>query len=274
MLLGPAPLFRLRGRERQVLVVKAEQARARCRRWGRRSSESPAERRAPASTSASTSIRSRRSLGSAELDQAPLLLKSTTWRKTKRDLPTPSPRISTPRSRPSRPSSIRRSAHDATRRCATSASSATRCCAPRRCPSSASTQSSPRRPSAWGELMHDALGVGLAATQLGVLHRLLVYKAYLDDPLTVLVNPKIEWASEEREVAEEGCLSLPGIHVEVERHVAVRVSAKDEHGRRPGGRGRGSGCPHHPARDRSPRRCADPRSHLTSGSQGGDAQAA
>lgn len=81
-----------------------------------------------------------------------------------------------------------------------------------------------------GRLMHDALGVGLAATQVGILHRLLVYKAYLDDPLTVLVNPKIEWTSEEREIAEEGCLSLPGIHVEVERHVAVRVSAKDEHG--------------------------------------------
>jgi peptide deformylase len=81
-----------------------------------------------------------------------------------------------------------------------------------------------------GRLMHDALGVGLAATQVGVLHRLLVYKAYLDDPLTVLVNPSIEWASEEMEIAEEGCLSLPGIHVEVERHAAVRVSAKDEHG--------------------------------------------
>ena len=81
-----------------------------------------------------------------------------------------------------------------------------------------------------GRLMQDALGVGLAATQVGVLHRLLVYKAYVDDPLTVLVNPKIEWASEERETAEEGCLSLPGIHVEVERHAAVRVSAKDEWG--------------------------------------------
>ena len=68
-----------------------------------------------------------------------------------------------------------------------------------------------------GELMHDALGVGLAATQLGVLHRMLVYKAYADDPLTVLVNPEIEWASEELEAGEEGCLSLPGVHVEVER---------------------------------------------------------
>ena len=81
-----------------------------------------------------------------------------------------------------------------------------------------------------GTLMHDALGVGLAATQLGVLHRVLVYRAYVDDPLTALVNPVIEWRSEEQEAAEEGCLSLPGVHVEVERAASVRVSAQDEHG--------------------------------------------
>jgi peptide deformylase len=81
-----------------------------------------------------------------------------------------------------------------------------------------------------GELMHDALGVGLAATQLGVLHRVLVYRAYPEDPLTALVNPVIEWTSEEREPAEEGCLSLPGVHVEVERPARVRVQARDEHG--------------------------------------------
>ena len=68
-----------------------------------------------------------------------------------------------------------------------------------------------------GELMHDALGVGLAATQIGILHRVLVYRAYSDDPLTVLVNPELEWSSDELETAEEGCLSLPGVHVEVER---------------------------------------------------------
>jgi peptide deformylase len=81
-----------------------------------------------------------------------------------------------------------------------------------------------------GELMHDALGVGLAATQLGVLHRMLVYKAYVDDPLTVLVNPEIEWQSDERETAEEGCLSLPGVHVEVERALALRVRGRDASG--------------------------------------------
>src|ERR1700693_5557098 len=57
-----------------------------------------------------------------------------------------------------------------------------------------------------GELMHDALGVGLAATQLGVLHRVLVYRAYPEDSVTALVNPVLEWVSEELEAATEGCL--------------------------------------------------------------------
>jgi peptide deformylase len=82
-----------------------------------------------------------------------------------------------------------------------------------------------------GELMHDALGVGLAATQLGVLHRVLVYKAYVDDPVTALVNPVFEWMSEELEMGEEGCLSLPGVHVTVERHARVRVRAQDQTGK-------------------------------------------
>jgi len=81
-----------------------------------------------------------------------------------------------------------------------------------------------------GQLMHDALGIGLAATQVGVLHRVLVYKAYEEDELTALVNPRIEWVSDELETAEEGCLSLPGVHVEVERPARVRVSARDESG--------------------------------------------
>jgi peptide deformylase len=81
-----------------------------------------------------------------------------------------------------------------------------------------------------GELMHDALGVGLAATQLGVLHRVLVYRTDPEDPVTALVNPVLEWVSEELELAMEGCLSLPGVHVEVERPARVRVSARDPSG--------------------------------------------
>jgi peptide deformylase len=78
-----------------------------------------------------------------------------------------------------------------------------------------------------GELMADALGIGLAATQLGVLNRVLVYRVHVEDPITALVNPVLEWVSEELETAEEGCLSIPGVHVEVERPARVRARARD-----------------------------------------------
>jgi peptide deformylase len=81
-----------------------------------------------------------------------------------------------------------------------------------------------------GRLMDDAIGIGLAATQLGVMHRVLVYRVEPDAPLGVLVNPEIEWKGDELEVMEEGCLSLPGVGVEVERPVHVRVRARDERG--------------------------------------------
>jgi peptide deformylase len=81
-----------------------------------------------------------------------------------------------------------------------------------------------------GELMGDALGIGLAATQIGILHRVLVYRADPEDPLTALVNPVLEWSSEETETASEGCLSIPFVHVEVERPAEVRVRARDAQG--------------------------------------------
>ncbi len=81
-----------------------------------------------------------------------------------------------------------------------------------------------------GELMDDALGIGLAATQLGVMHRVLVYRVDRDAPLGVLVNPVVEWRGDEQETMEEGCLSLPGVGVDVERPLAVRVRAVDERG--------------------------------------------
>ncbi|UTI63133.1 peptide deformylase [Paraconexibacter antarcticus] len=83
---------------------------------------------------------------------------------------------------------------------------------------------------AMGQLMDDALGVGLAATQVGLLQRLFVYRVVQGAPLNVLVNPVIEWSSKDEEWLEEGCLSLPAIHVDVERPVHVRVSAQDEWG--------------------------------------------
>jgi peptide deformylase len=79
-------------------------------------------------------------------------------------------------------------------------------------------------------LMEDALGVGLAATQLGHLHRVLVYRVGVDSPFVAVVNPRLEWTSEELDSFEEGCLSLPGVVVDVERPVHVRVGARDEHG--------------------------------------------
>jgi peptide deformylase len=81
-----------------------------------------------------------------------------------------------------------------------------------------------------GLLMHDAHGIGLAAPQVGVAHRLLVYRVEPDSPVNALVNPVIEWSSEDGEVLEEGCLSLPGVQVEVERPIHVRVRARDQHG--------------------------------------------
>jgi peptide deformylase len=83
-----------------------------------------------------------------------------------------------------------------------------------------------------GELMGDALGVGLAATQLGVLHRLLVYRVQQESPVAALVNPEVEWAGRELETMEEGCLSLPGVLVDVERPIHVRVRGLDDQGDR------------------------------------------
>jgi peptide deformylase len=80
-------------------------------------------------------------------------------------------------------------------------------------------------------LMRDGMGVGLAATQLGILRRILVFQAGADAVPTVLVNPEIEWSSaEDLAGAEEGCLSLPGVVVEVERPLYVRVSGVDQTG--------------------------------------------
>ena len=82
-----------------------------------------------------------------------------------------------------------------------------------------------------GRLMHDAYGIGLAATQVGVMHRLLVYRTELEGAVAALVNPELEWASKDKESSEEGCLSLPGVGVDVERPIHVRVSALDEYGK-------------------------------------------
>jgi peptide deformylase len=79
-------------------------------------------------------------------------------------------------------------------------------------------------------IMRDGMGVGLAATQVGVLRRLLVFQAGSDSEPAVFVNPEIEWASDEVVVAEEGCLSLPRVSVDVERSLHARFTGLDVDG--------------------------------------------
>ncbi len=82
------------------------------------------------------------------------------------------------------------------------------------------------------DTMHEAKGIGLAATQVDVHERLIVMDVSegRDDPL-VLVNPTLVWTSPETHLNEEGCLSVPGIYDGVTRHDAVKVEALDENGK-------------------------------------------
>jgi peptide deformylase len=82
------------------------------------------------------------------------------------------------------------------------------------------------------ETMYDAHGIGLAATQVNVHERVIVIDTSegRNQPMA-LINPEVTWASEARQVGDEGCLSVPGIHDGVERASQVRVRALDEHGR-------------------------------------------
>jgi peptide deformylase len=78
-------------------------------------------------------------------------------------------------------------------------------------------------------LMQEAQGVGLAATQVGVLRRLFVFQPGEDGP-RVIVNPVIVERADESESDGEGCLSLQGVRVPVERSVSVVIEGKDEAG--------------------------------------------
>ncbi|MGU3628297.1 peptide deformylase [Comamonas sp. C24C] len=81
------------------------------------------------------------------------------------------------------------------------------------------------------ETMYDAQGIGLAATQIDVHERVIVIDVSEErnEPMA-LINPEILWASEETQLGEEGCLSVPGIYDGVERSIAVKVKALDENG--------------------------------------------
>ena len=209
--LGPAPLFRLRGRERFQVVVKTGErgrGRARDRRRRRRGGARP---RAP-----------RRGL---QRRRRPAINCRSHGPRGPDSAPHPGGGRGAPRpDRPGDAGAPRRGA------ASSSASTATRCCAAARSRSSSSTSGCAEEVRRMGRLMHDALGIGLAATQVGVMHRVLVYRVDPDAPVAAVVNPVLEWASEEREPLEEGCLSLPGVLVEVERPIHVRVRARDEHG--------------------------------------------
>ncbi|HYP70203.1 MAG TPA: peptide deformylase [Variovorax sp.] len=81
------------------------------------------------------------------------------------------------------------------------------------------------------ETMYDANGIGLAATQIDVHERVVVIdiSEERNEPL-VLINPEITWASDEKVMNEEGCLSVPGIYDGVERSTSVKVKAMDAEG--------------------------------------------
>ena len=82
------------------------------------------------------------------------------------------------------------------------------------------------------ETMYEASGIGLAATQVNVHERLIVIDVSEErnQPM-VLINPEILWASEEKRVGDEGCLSVPGIYDGVERSTSIKVQALDLDGK-------------------------------------------
>ena len=82
------------------------------------------------------------------------------------------------------------------------------------------------------ETMYDAPGVGLAATQIDVHEQLVVIDvSETHDQLQVFINPEIVWSSEEKQVYDEGCLSVPGVYDGVERPARVKVRALDLDGK-------------------------------------------
>jgi peptide deformylase len=82
------------------------------------------------------------------------------------------------------------------------------------------------------ETMYDAPGVGLAASQIDVHEQLVVIDiTETKDALQVFINPEITWASDDKQVYDEGCLSVPGVYDGVERPSKVRVKALDLEGK-------------------------------------------
>jgi peptide deformylase len=80
------------------------------------------------------------------------------------------------------------------------------------------------------QLMRDASGVGLAATQVGIVRRLFVFQPDSEEDPVAVANPTIVERSDETTVEDEGCLSLQGVQMPVERALTVRLEGRDLEG--------------------------------------------
>jgi peptide deformylase len=80
------------------------------------------------------------------------------------------------------------------------------------------------------QLMRDANGIGLAATQVGIIRRVFVFQQDPESEPVAVVNPAVVERSDETEVDDEGCLSMQGVQMPVERNVSIRVEGRDVHG--------------------------------------------
>ena len=145
-------------------------------------------------------------------------------------------------------------------------------CAPTR--SSGSTTIWPASRNKMAHLMRDAHGVGLAATQVGVLQRLFVFQARGRGGRHGDRQPGDHQAARRRPVADEGCLSLQGVLVPVERARRRDGRGAGRHRRAASARARRDGRARRPARDRPPRRRADARAHDRRGAPRGARHAA
>jgi peptide deformylase len=84
------------------------------------------------------------------------------------------------------------------------------------------------------QTMYSSDGIGLAAPQVGVNKQLIIVDIHPDEaanPPLILINPVIREASEEFEIGQEGCLSIPGVYLDVKRPEMIAVAYKDENGR-------------------------------------------
>lgn len=82
------------------------------------------------------------------------------------------------------------------------------------------------------ETMYEAPGVGLAASQVDVHEQVIVIDtSETHTELRAYINPELIWVSPERQIYDEGCLSVPGVYDGVERHAQVKVRAYDADGK-------------------------------------------